>query len=149
MNPPDGLGHGRTVVSLPAWTSRFDALLSVAEVENPQFYHDDEDHGDPEARLRFYARLGAKIVAIPYFQPALSTEQPRVRTLFLMVLSGEPSVLRGDNDVDAETVQSFIEEYVTGSEGAVDDDEVRALRTALRANAVIPLLDPAEFLNAE
>jgi hypothetical protein len=46
-------------------------------------------------------------------------------------------------------VRCFIEEYVTGSEGDVDDDEVRALRAALRANDVIPLLDPAEFLNAE
>jgi hypothetical protein len=116
---------------------------------NPQFYHGDEDRGDPEARLRFYARLGAKIVAIPYFQPALSTEQSRVRNLFLMVLSAEPSVLREDNGVDAATVRCFIEEYVTGSEGDVDDDEVRTLRAALRANDVIPLLDPAEFLTGE
>jgi hypothetical protein len=92
---------------------------------------------------------GAKIVAIPYFQPALSTEQPRVRNLFLMVLSAEPSVLREDDGVDAATVRCFIDEYVTGSEGDVDDDEVRALRAALRAKDVIPLLDPGEFLKAE
>ena len=146
-----GHGTGRRLLDevLPAWTSRFGALLSVAEVENPQFYHDDEEHGDPEARLRFYTRLGAKIVAIPYFQPALSAGQPRVQNLFLMVLSAAPSVLREGNGVDAATVRCFIEEYVTGSEGDVDDDEVRALRAALRANAAIPLLDPAEFLNAE
>jgi GNAT superfamily N-acetyltransferase len=134
---------------LPAWTSRFGALLIVAEVENPQFFQSDEDHGDPEARLRFYARLGAKIVDIPYFQPALSPEQPRVRDLFLMVLSADQSVLRDDHHVDAATVRSFIEEYLTGSEGEVDDDEVRALRASLHLNDAIPLLDPAEFLKGE
>jgi GNAT superfamily N-acetyltransferase len=144
-----GIGQRLLGEVMPVWISRFGALLSVAEVENPQFYHGDEDHGDPQARLRFYARLGAKIIAIPYFQPALSTEQSRVRNLFLMVLSAEPSVLREDNGVDAPTVQYFIEEYVIGSEGDVDDDEIRALRAALRANDVIPLLDPAEFLTRE
>jgi hypothetical protein len=92
---------------------------------------------------------GAKIVAIPYFQPALSTEQPRVRNLFLMVLSAEPSVLREDDGVDAATVRCFIEEYVTGSEVDHNDDEVRILRESLHAKDVIPLLDPGEFLNAE
>jgi GNAT superfamily N-acetyltransferase len=146
-----GHGIGRRLLGevMPLWTSMFGALLSVAEVENPKFYHDDEDHGDPEARLRFYARLGAKIVAIPYFQPALSAEQPRVRNLFLMVLSADPSVLREDNGVDAATVRCFIEEYVTGSEGPVDDDEVRILRESLHADDVIQLLNPAEFLKGE
>jgi hypothetical protein len=93
--------------------------------------------------------LGAKIVDIPYFQPALSPEQPRVRDLFLMVLSADQSVLRDDHHVDAATVRSFIEEYLTGSEGEVDDDEVRALRASLHLNDAIPLLDPAEFLKGE
>jgi GNAT superfamily N-acetyltransferase len=144
-----GIGGQLLVEVLPAWTSWFGALLIVAEVENPQFFQSDEDHGDPEARLRFYARWGAKIVDIPYFQPALSPEQPRVRDLFLMVLAADQSVLREDNRVDAETVRSFIDEYLTGSEGDVDDDEVRVLRAALHANDAIPLLDPAELLKGE
>jgi GNAT superfamily N-acetyltransferase len=146
-----GHGIGRRLLDeiLPAWTSRFGALLIVAEVENPQFYQADENHGDPEARLRFYARLGAKIVDIPYFQPALSSEQSRVHNLFLMVLSADQSVLRRDDAVDAATVRCFIEEYVTGGDGDVDDDEVRALRQALQAKNAIPLLDPAEFLSGD
>jgi GNAT superfamily N-acetyltransferase len=144
-----GIGGQLLGKVLPAWTSRFGALLVVAEVENPRYFQSDEGHGDPEARLRFYARLGAKIVDIPYFQPSLSPDQPRVRNLFLMVLSADQSVLRDDNRVDAETVRSFVEEYLTDSEGDVDDDEVRALRAALHANDAIPLLDPAEFLKGD
>jgi GNAT superfamily N-acetyltransferase len=144
-----GIGGRLLGEVLPAWTSRFGALLNVAEVENPQFFQSDEDHGDPEARLRFYARLGAKIVDIPYFQPSLSPEQPRVRNLFLMVLTADRSVLKDDHRVDTATVRSFIEEYLTGSEGDVDDEDARVLRESLHAKDGIPLLDPAQFLTGD
>jgi hypothetical protein len=93
--------------------------------------------------------LGAKIIDLPYFQPALSAQQPRVRHLFLMRLCADQSVTRHDNTVDSATLNRFIDEYLAGAEGDVDDDEVRALRGALQAKSAIPLLDPAEFLTGE
>jgi GNAT superfamily N-acetyltransferase len=144
-----GHGVGKQLIReiLPAWASRFGALLIVAEVEDPRFYQVDEQHGDPEARLRFYAGLGAKIVDLPYFQPALSAEQPRVRHLFLMVLTTDQSVARVDNSIDAATLTRFIDEYLAGTEGDVDDKEVRRLREALQSKDVIPLVEPAKYLN--
>ncbi len=107
-----GRGIGKRLMAevLPAWTSHFGAVLVVAEVEDPRFYQADEYHGDPEARLRLYASLGARILRIPYFQPALSAQQPRVRNLFLMVFSADQSVMRENNRIDAATLRCFIEE---------------------------------------
>ncbi|BBX45228.1 hypothetical protein GCM10009641_21810 [Mycobacterium cookii] len=144
-----GIGEQLIREVLPAWTSCLGALLTVAEVEDPRFYRIDEQHGDPEARLRFYARLGARIIDIPYFQPALSKEQSRVRNLFLMQLGADESVTRQDNMLDSATLTRFIDEYLAATEGDVDDDEVRALRAALQAKNAIPLLDPAEFLSGD
>ena len=143
-----GRGIGKRLMAevLPAWISHFDAVLVVAEVEDPRFYEADEYHGDPEARLRLYAGLGARILRIPYFQPALSAQQPRMRNLFLMVFSADRSVMRGNDSIDASTLRGFIEEYVGGAEGDVDDDEIRAVREALQANDGVPLADPAEYL---
>jgi GNAT superfamily N-acetyltransferase len=143
-----GRGIGKQLMSevLSAWTSHFGAVLVVAEVEDPRFYQADECHGDPEARLRLYAGLGARILRIPYFQPALSAQQPRVRNLFLMVFSADRSVMRENSSIDAATLRSFIEEYLASTEGDVDDDEVRIVREALQAKDGIPLVDPAEYL---
>lgn len=147
---PESRGHGlgkqliREV--LPAWTLRFGADAVVAEVENPHFYRSDEQHGDPLARLRFYGGLGAKIVDNPYFQPALSAEQPRVRNLFLMILSASPSVMMNGTSVDAAPLSSFFQEYLAGTEGDVEDDEARTVLDGLRANDTIGLIDPVEFL---
>lgn len=141
-----GIGKHLLAEVLPAWVSHYGAVLVVAEVENPRFYQVDEYQGDPEARLQLYASLGAKILRMPYFQPALSPQQPRVRNLFLMVFSADQSVMRDINSVDAATLRRFIEQYLAGTEGNVDYDEVRAVREALQAKDAIPLVDPAEYL---
>jgi GNAT superfamily N-acetyltransferase len=143
-----GRGIGKRLLAqvLPAWTTQFGAVLVVAEVEDPRFYRDDEYHGNPEARLRLYASLGAKILDIPYFQPALSAQQPRVRNLFLMAFGVDQSVRTDENGVDAAVVRCFIEQYLADTEGVVDDEEVRAVRGALAAKAGVALLDPAVYL---
>jgi len=114
-----GIGKRLLAQALPAWRSDFGAVLVVAEVEDPRFYQADEYHGDPEARLRLYASLGARILRIPYFQPALSAQQPRVRNLFLMVFSADQSLMRDNNNrIDAAAqLQCFFGEYLAGTEG--------------------------------
>jgi GNAT superfamily N-acetyltransferase len=142
-----GIGKRLLADVLPAWTSQFGVVLTVAEVENPRFFQADECHGDPEARLRLYATaLGAKILDIPYFQPALTPGQPRVPNLFLMVFSADRSVMREDNRIDAAPLRCFIEKYLADTEGDVDDDEVRALRAALQTDDGVPLIAPAPYL---
>lgn len=141
-----GIGKRLVADALPVWMSDFGAVLAVAEVEDPRFYENDEDHGDPKARLRLYAGLGAKILRMPYFQPALSAEQSRVRNLFLMVFEADPSVMRGQDRVDAAPLRQFVEEYLSSTEGTVDDEEVRAVRAALQTESGVELVDPAEYL---
>lgn len=141
-----GIGQRLLADATPSWISDFGAVLVVAEVENPRFHVADEGHGDPTARLRLYARLGAKILRMPYFQPALSKEQARVPNLFLMVFSADESVMRGSDRVAAEPLRRFIDEYLESTEGAVDDDQIRGLRAALNSGEGIELEDPSEYL---
>ena len=56
------------------WGRHFSPSLFVMEVEDPRHYHSDSALGDPEARVRFYERLGARTLPIPYFQPALGPD---------------------------------------------------------------------------
>jgi GNAT superfamily N-acetyltransferase len=140
-----GIGTRLLAEVVPAWKAKFAAELVVLEVEDPRFYSADEDHGDPAKRLRLYASLGARILRMPYFQPALSAGQPRVPNLFLMVFTADQSVMTETNSVDAAPLRCFWQEYLGGAEGDVDDRAVRAVRDALAKDA-IPLVDPAEYL---
>jgi GNAT superfamily N-acetyltransferase len=144
-----GQGLGTRLISdiLRIWAARFQPALILGEVEDPRYYRaDDSSFGDPDARLRLYEALGARILPLPYFQPALSTSQPRVPHLLLMVFAADPSAITNHNNVDADVVRCFIENNIARSEGPVDDDEVRDLRRALHGKSSVPLIPPAEFL---
>ncbi len=56
------------------------------------------------------------------------------------------AVVTNDGGVDAAIVSRYFEQCLADTEGDVDDDEVRMVREALAAKAVIPLLDPAAYL---
>jgi hypothetical protein len=75
------------------------------------------------------------------YRPRRGLTQPRVQTLLVMVFSADQSVMRVSNSIDAATLWCFIEEYLAGTEGDVDDDEVRAVREALQAKGGIPLVE--------
>lgn len=141
-----GIGGLLITESLSRWGSRFEPLLIVGEVEDPRV-HPATEYGDPAARLRLYDRLGALILPVPYFQPAIHEDADRVRGLLLMVFAAAASY-RSDGHVDASVVRGFLEQNLLVCEGHIsaDDEEVHALWAAVDRSGQMPLLDPRPYL---
>lgn len=148
-----GCGVGKLLLAeaFALWRKRFAPVLILGEVEDPRHYRERDPlgFGDADARLRLYGALGARILAIPYFQPALSRHQPRVYNLLLMVFEADPSVMKGDNAVDGNIVSCFIDENIARSEGRADDHEATRLREALQGQSGITLLTPADYVTSQ
>jgi len=134
--------------SVAAWRAERSPALVLAEVEHPVHHPAHAQHGDPAARLRFYARHGARALALPYFQPGMGGPgSPRVPAMLLVALDvGE--VRGGDpvpsDSVPGDPVRRFLAEHLVACEGSlVDDDATRRLLGAASADQ-IPLVDPAD-----
>lgn len=134
-----GMGTGGSLMKAvtDVWGRRADPSLFIMEVEDPRHFGRDDALGDPEARVRFYERLGARALPVPYFQPALGPAGERVRHLLLMVFGTPPETTR----VDGETVELFLTEYLEGAEGPVspDDTGAQSLLAACRRPDGLPL----------
>jgi GNAT superfamily N-acetyltransferase len=128
------------------WGHRLSPPLLVMEVEDPRYYREDAALGNPEARLRFYERLGARILPVPYFQPALGPAGHRVPHLMLMVFGGTAAPL-GTQQVDGRIVEIFLTEYLETCEGPVDSDDTDAqhMLSSCRDPDGLPLLRFSEF----
>jgi len=142
----DGIGRRLITESLAQWWSLLEPLLILGEVEDPRI-HPATEYGDPVARLRLYDRLGALILPLPYFQPAIHEDSDRVRDLFLMVFAADASYWSSGN-VEASVVLSFLEQNLLACEGHINpnDEEIRALRAAVDRTGRIPMLDPQQYL---
>jgi len=104
-----GAGIGAALVGevLEDWA---DGAVVVAEVAHPRWHPGDADTGDGASRLRFYGRLGARLLPAPYVQPSLRPGLPRVPGLLLIRLdAGGP--------VPPEPLELFLEEYYSACEG--------------------------------
>jgi GNAT superfamily N-acetyltransferase len=124
-----GLGSALLDNVLPAWRDALTPTATIAEVEDPRF-HRSGPYGDPAARLRFYERLGAQLLPMWYFQPALHPDLPRVRGMFLICLD------RDANGVSSAALSSFMDDYVGRCEGPAardSDPEYRQFRDQLTA----------------
>jgi GNAT superfamily N-acetyltransferase len=128
------------------WGRRLSPVLLVMEVEDPRYYQKDAALGDPEARVRFYERQGARALPVPYFQPALGPAGHRVPHLMLMVFGGTDAP-PGMQRVDGRVVEAFLTEYLEACEGPVDPDDTDAQRmlSACRRPDGLPLLRFSEF----
>lgn len=81
-----GIGGALLDGAVARWVAEFSPAYVLAEVEHPDHHTASPEHGDPTARLRFYARHGARVLAVPYFQPGIGPEGPRVPALLLVTL---------------------------------------------------------------
>ncbi|MGW8565966.1 GNAT family N-acetyltransferase [Isoptericola sp. NPDC055881] len=149
-----GLGGLLLDRSVAAWRAERAPALVLAEVEHPGHHAAHPQHGDPAARLRFYARHGAGALAVPYFQPGMNGPgSPRVPAMLLLALEvsddlrdGESHDLPGDlpHDVPGDPVVRFLTEHLVACEGVlVDDAATRRLLAAASAERV-PLVDPGD-----
>jgi GNAT superfamily N-acetyltransferase len=146
-----GVGTRLFQHALAGWSTRFTPALVLGEVEDPRYYResDPSGFGDANARLRLYESWGAKILPVPYFQPSLGADQPRVRNLLLMVFAAYPRALKGDHAVDAHVVRCFLEENIARCEGSAADEEAENLRRAAQAKSVLPLLEVSTYLHRD
>lgn len=145
-----GIGGALLDSAVQTWVAESSPSLLLAEVEHPDHHEASEAHGDPAARLRFYARHGARVLAVPYFQPGLGAAGARVPALVLCTLHVAPgAVVEGSADaptaVDAGPLRDFLTSYLVGSEGSLRDDaDTRALLDSVRGPSV-RLVDPADL----
>jgi GNAT superfamily N-acetyltransferase len=147
---PEGRGAGTGGLLMKAvtdvWGSRFSPSVLIMEVEDPRHHQADAERGDPVARVRFYERLGARALPVPYFQPALGPGGHRVPHVMLMVFGGAAAP-PGTTEVDGEAVELFLTEYLEGCEGPVrsDDTDAQRLLAACRRPGGLPLLRVSEL----
>ncbi|GAB2617742.1 hypothetical protein GCM10027168_57670 [Streptomyces capparidis] len=129
------------------WQARLRPRLTLAEVEHPWAHTASDAYGDPAARLRFYARRGARVLDIPYFQPPLRPDSQRVYGMLLTVLTLTPDAAGPRPDtVDPAPLRAFLGEYYDEhADGG--DPASEALGRALDRPDGIPLL-PADDLAA-
>jgi GNAT superfamily N-acetyltransferase len=161
-----GIGSALLTGAVRSWVTDLSPSYVLAEVEHPAYHHASEHHGDPAARVRFYARHSGQVLAVPYFQPGIGPTGPRVPAMLLLTLfvddamridpatratvrgsavDGGPSVSDGtavDHSeapelVVASPLRAFLRENLLESEGVERDDaETRALFAAVRGDAV-------------
>jgi GNAT superfamily N-acetyltransferase len=140
-----GIGRALMATALGDWQRRLEPAVTLAEVEHPAAHTADPDRGDPAARVRFYARLGARALDLPYFQPSLRPGRARVPGMLLTVLAVEPA-LRDATALPGAPLRTWLTEHFTGTEGRVPEDAAgRALfEAADRPGGILllPLDDP-------
>jgi GNAT superfamily N-acetyltransferase len=137
-----GIGGQLLEHALRAWRQELDPRVMLTELEHPAAHPANPGHGDPAARLRFYARHRTRALDVPYFQPALGPGRHRVHGLVLAALWVGPAGTGAAPDtVDGALVREFMAEYFEETEGKVPDDPAaRALFAALDRPDGIPLL---------
>lgn len=134
-----GLGGALLNSSVEAWSIEFEPCIVLAEVEHPDHHDPHPQHGDPEARLRFYAREGARLLPLPYFTPGVGENKVRVGGMMLAVLYAHPSLL-GDHDeeIASEPIARVLH---LQADDPADIDEARTeLIAAATENPTLPLL---------
>lgn len=138
-------GHGLGQHLLATLARDREPLLVLAEIQDPRF-HGPEHSGDPDARLRFYARNGWGLLPLDYFQPSLRPGSPRVARLLLITVSPPTS------SVDGGLVAAFLDEYFHACEAgeALGDEDVRRLLAAARGGVGgrLPVFPLAELHRA-
>ncbi|MGH3903120.1 MAG: GNAT family N-acetyltransferase [Pseudonocardiaceae bacterium] len=138
-----GIGTSLITRAVRAWAAAYRPALVLAEVEDPRVYPCTPDQ-DPLARLRLYARLGARLLELRYVQPEVSPGAGRVRDLLLLVAqkcsAGVVSASSEVVGVPAAVVLAFLDEYYRDSEGeAHRDAEFLAMVRPLTNRDVVPL----------
>lgn len=128
-----GLGTEVYQTALTTWRNQSDCMI-LAEVEDPAVCDPDPTWGDPEARLRFYQRHGARHLAgIPYFQPAMNDNTDRAE-LLLLACHVAPALQgpEGTESVSSSDLARFLRLNIEVCEGpdGIDPRARSLLRTA-------------------
>ncbi len=134
-----GLGGALLNSSVVAWSEQYDPCIVLAEVEHPDHHDAHPQHGDPEARLRFYAREGARLLPLPYFTPGVGEGKPRVGGMMLAVLHAHPNLL-GDHDEEISSDPIATVLHLQGEDREETDDARADLIAEATRRPTLPLL---------
>lgn len=131
-----GLGVGGLLVAhLREHWARTGCALVLAEVHDPRGHADTADE-HPQARLRFYSRTGARVLGVPFVQPALDGGA-RVPDMLLLVMAGPAA---DATTVPAAPVRAWVTAYFAGAEGGAPTDPQGAALLELLAVEELPIL---------
>lgn len=113
-----GRGVGTALLSglLAGITADPEVSVVLAEVEHPDHHQAHPVHGDPAARLRFYARLGGQILDVPYFQPPVDETQDAVYGMLLLVLAPPERFVRGQRLLPEAGLAAALGEFMAGTD---------------------------------
>jgi GNAT superfamily N-acetyltransferase len=148
VRPPlRGKGIGAALVRHAAarWFAGPSVCLALAEVHDPRRWPAGAGE-EPLARLRLFARLGARVLGVPFVQPALQPGGARSRGFLLLAFHVDPSV-EARAAVPADVVGRFVRRYYATAEGAGEpyDRELACLLYAIDERPTIPLLPVSEY----
>lgn len=131
-----GVGSGLLKVVIAEWGST--AAVMLAEFDRPDVQTPHPAHGDPAARLRFYARFDALALDLPYFQPAVSVDTGREHGMLLAAFDRDGAIAdRGRlSAAQAAAVLSYLDEILDGA----DDPDASRLRDAATGDGGIRAL---------
>ncbi|MFV0634207.1 GNAT family N-acetyltransferase [Demequina sp.] len=138
-----GYGSRLLDAAVHQWLSpEAQATCLLAEIESPTTAVHHPAHGDPARRAAFYAKQGARMLDVPYFQPALNGDGQRVSDMLLLLIASHAPAGADDRLHAGGALVAWMEAYLLGTEGAVnaDDAQAQALLTALADPDGIPLL---------
>ena len=114
----------------------------LAEIEQAHQPAGRTPWGDPARRYTFYARHGARVLELPYFQPALRPGFGRVRGMLLLALHVDDRLLTPDGRLRSAPLAEFLRLNLEHCEGAPPTDaEARALLDLASDPQGVRLLD--------
>ena len=121
--------------AIDMWADDPTIRLVVAEVERPDLHEASAEHGDPERRVRFYARHGGRALNLPFFQPSITAGMPREHGMLLVVLYADGAITVGDGSrltpEGTALLRRFLISYVGEPES--EDEAAQRLFAALDA----------------
>jgi GNAT superfamily N-acetyltransferase len=142
-----GVGSALLEHVAPRWYPR--VRLAVGEVHDPRRWSNLPDE-DPVGRLRFFERVGARVLGVPFVQPALDEGGSRIEGFLLVAFHVDPAVVVQDGgaaSIRSDVVGRFVRRYYATTEGAREpyDAQLARLLGCIDERATIPLLPIAEY----
>ena len=131
-----------------SWWEARDARVALAEVDDPR-YHEVSEYGDPHARLRFYERLGAQVLGVPYTQPEVHPGRGRVHGMLLVTLLVRPDARVGDG-MRVDVLRRFLANYLVLSERVLADEvdaEITSLVPGIDDRPAVPILPMSRYVD--
>nr|WP_255672820.1 GNAT family N-acetyltransferase [Glycomyces amatae] len=145
-----GVGGRLLAAVVERWAEQYRPCAIVAEIEHPAEAAANPEWGDPKRRFDFYGRRGARVLDLPYFQPALRDGAERVWGMLLISLHLDPQLTAGPDRAAAEPIRGFLEGYFRLTEGGLPEDAAGKALLAAAADPegvrLLPATTPIERL---